>query len=116
MKKIIKKLDIENFREYLSNLQKSLDITNIKEMEMFEYIEDSYNYIEDDEKALLKTFNKLRDHTNLNFEEKMFASMLLLLCHIKTEQERKRIEDNNRRHYKKILDNDEEDLDDDDDE
>ena len=115
MKKLLKTIDIKNFRDYLTPLQRDLCIAHIKEMEIYEFIEDSYNAIEDDNKALIKTFNKLRDHKYLTIEEKMFSSMLLLLCHLKTEQERKRIEDDNRKHYKKSLD-DIEDLDDEEDE
>lgn len=102
------RLDINNYRNYLNYLQKELDIPNIKEQEMFEFIEDKYNSIENDDKALYKTFCKLRDHYYLNIEEKMFASMMLLLCHIKTEQERIKVE-NNKRNFKSIVENDDED-------
>jgi len=88
-----KKLNIKNYREYLNDLQKDLDILDIDEQEVYEFIEDSYNAIENDNNALHKSFVKIFNHMYWNLEKKMFASMMLLLCHQKTQFTRQLIED-----------------------
>lgn len=87
------KLNIKNYKEYLNELQKNLDITNVDEQEVYQFIEDSYNAIENDQDALHKTFVKLFEHKYFNMEKKMFACMMLLLCHQKTQYTRQLIED-----------------------
>lgn len=90
-----KKLDLKNYREYLEILQDRLNIVHDREDKIYNFIEDSYNSIEDDNLALHKTFIKLEHSTEFNFEEKMFASMMLLLCDLKTQVERKKVEERN---------------------
>ena len=111
-----KVLELKDYRAYLEDLKNRVPISNTKEQEIYDFIEDSYNSIESDELALYKSFNRILHSTSFNMEEKMYSSMMLLLCDLKTQKVRKDTEEKNRSFKSKFEDDDEYSGEDDDEE
>lgn len=110
LKVAYKKLILKHYRRYLSPLQERLNILDGTEENLYNFIEDSYNSIEDDNIALGKTFTKLENSTSFSFQEKMYGAMMLLLCDLKCQSVREKTEERNFRN--KFDDEDDEDIDD----
>ncbi len=108
-----KTLNLKNYRNYIHNLQTKLSISESKEQEIYTFIEDSFNSIEDDDIAMYKTFDKILSSVTFSMEQKMYASMLLLLCQLKCQDIRKKTEEK-RKSFKPNFDDDDEFYDDDD--
>src|SRR3972149_7451170 len=85
----LKYLNIENFREFYSDLKDKVSISDKKEQEIYEFLEDVYNNYEDDKIATHKCFTKIEESTSFNFTEKLYAMILLSMLNLKTQQTRK---------------------------
>lgn len=85
-----KKLNITSYRTYLNDLHNKLYLRDSAEQRLYDFIEDSYNSIPDDNLALHKTFVKLENSTEFSFTEKMYGSMMLLLCDLKCQDVRQK--------------------------
>lgn len=105
---MIRRLNLKNYRKYVQPIQEQLGISDTKEMEIFEFIEDVYNSVEDDIKASAKCITMMENSTRFSLQEKIFAGCMIILQDLKSQQLREDVA--NRKFKNKFTEEDDDDL------